>query len=307
MSNCFTNWDGDDWQKHITTLLNLRYGARYTAIPDKDQGDWGLEGFSHDGVAYQCYAAQEPLSTADLTEKQRDKITRDIKKFCDNSQDLARILGQLRIEVWGLVVPRCNSKHLLVHAETKAAEVRNRNLGIVAPAFRISVMTDEAFQAERAKLACDVAQKLPVNVRDIPDLEVDNWSTQNTSLNSVLTSKLRKLNCSTEVQNSLKTQLIRHFLEGQNLLQFFHDNYPEVYEQLQSCKSNRERIVKTNSLLNNSSAPIQVKGLFEEYQCRILEDVKAVNASNADILAYEAIADWLIRCPLDFPQPSPIS
>ena len=95
MSTCYTNWDGEDWQRHINTLLSLRYGVRYQTIPDKDQGDWGLEGFSDDGVAYQCYAAEEPLTVSDLTDKQRNKITRDIGKFCDNSHHLATILGQI--------------------------------------------------------------------------------------------------------------------------------------------------------------------------------------------------------------------
>jgi hypothetical protein len=305
MAQCYTNWDGEEWQRHITILLTMRYGVRYQAVPDKDQGDWGLEGFSDDGVAYQCYAAEEPISTPDLTGKQRDKITRDIGKFCDNSPQLATILGQIRIDTWVLIVPRCESKHLLVHAETKAAEVRAKNLVIASTNFRISVQTDEAFQAERAKLANDVDPKLPITVSQVPEQEIDAWSAQNTSLDTVLYGKLRKLSLPPEKQDQLKTQLIKHYLEGQNLLQFFRDNYPEVYAQLQSCKSTRERVVKTSSLLSNSSAPEHVKGLLDEYHKRIMEDVKSVNASNADILAYEGIADWMIRCPLDFPQPAP--
>lgn len=305
MSTCYTNWDGEDWQRHINTLLSLRYGVRYQTIPDKDQGDWGLEGFSDDGVAYQCYAAEEPLTVSDLTDKQRNKITRDIGKFCDNSGHLATILGQIRITTWVLIVPRCDSKHILVHAETKAAEVRAKGLAIVGTSFRISIQTDEHFQAERATLASNVRPKLPVTVNHVPEQEIDAWSAKNTDFDTVLTGKLRKLSCSAEVQEQLKTQLIKHYLEGQNLLQFFRDNYPEVYSQLQNCKSSRERIVKTNSLLNNSSAPAHVKELLDEYHKRILEDVKSVNASNADLLAYEGIADWLIRCPLDFPQPLP--
>jgi hypothetical protein len=304
MSFCYTTWDGDEWQEHITTLLGLRYGPKYQPIPDRDSGDWGLEGFSDDGIAFQCYAALEPLTVSDLTDKQRDKITRDIGKLSENCAHLQGVLGPIRLHTWVLMVPRYDSKHILVHAETKAAEIRSKNLPIIANTFRISVQSDEMFLKERGMIANDLASTLPVQVSDIPEADIAIWTVQNTSFDGVLTEKLKKLSCSQPQRDALKVQLIKHFLEGQNLLQFFHDNYPEVFAQLQQCKTARERIVKTESLLNNSTATSHVKALVDAYHQRILADVKSISPNNADILAYEAIADWLIRCPLDFPQPT---
>src|SRR4051794_37169387 len=111
MSECYANWDGEGWQRHINLLLGLRFSPwSYQPIPDRVDGDYGLEGFSSDGVAFQCYAAEEPLSVEMLTEKQRDKITRDINKLCDNHQLLAGILGGVRIHTWVLMVPRYDDK-----------------------------------------------------------------------------------------------------------------------------------------------------------------------------------------------------
>lgn len=303
MSTVVTIWDGEEWQKYITTLLGLRFGARYQPIPDRDQGDWGLEGYCDDGCVYQCYAATEPIDVAELTDKQRNKITQDIGKFCTNASQLKKIFGPLRITHWVLMVPRCESKRILLHAEKKAAEVRALNLAIVGSTFRISVQTDDIFHRERAMIADSSAAKLPVQVPKVEEAEVEAWSAQYTALEAVLSKKLSKLACPPTVQADLKSELIRFFLDGQNLLQFFRDDYPDVYAQLQNCKNSRERMVRMASLTKNSSAPGQVQELFVEYRDRIIAEVGSVHFSNADILAYEGIADWLIRCPLDFPEP----
>lgn len=303
MSQCYTIWGGDEWQKHITTLLGVRYGARYQPIPDRDGGDWGLEGYCDDGCVYQCYAAEEPVGVSELTDKQRDKITRDIGKFCANAAQLQTILGPLKITQWVLLVPRCDSKRILVHAETKAAEVRALNLSIVGGSFRIAVQTDDIFHKERAMIASEASMKLKVETPGVAPAAVSAWSMQNTALDTVISKKLAKLSFAAEAQEAMKAELIRFFLEGQNLLQFFKDSYPEVYNQLQASKSNHERIVRMDSLAKNSSAPSQIQELYADYRKRITDEVRSVNLTNADTLGYEAIADWLVRCPLDFPEP----
>ena len=49
-------WDRLEWQRWVSRLLFLKYG--------------------HDGCAYQCYVADEPVSTKALYEKQRDTLRR---------------------------------------------------------------------------------------------------------------------------------------------------------------------------------------------------------------------------------------
>jgi hypothetical protein len=57
-------WEGNDWQEHVLTLLRSHYDpGQFQDVPDNHVGDFGIEGYSLDGCVYQCYAAQEPLST----------------------------------------------------------------------------------------------------------------------------------------------------------------------------------------------------------------------------------------------------
>lgn len=107
MADTVRDWDPNEWQDWVKQLLYAHYGHKhYQPVPDTDGGDYGIEGFSQDGCAYQCYAAEEPVGTEELYEKQRNKINEDLKKFVHNQQPLAKLFGALKIERWVFVVPR---------------------------------------------------------------------------------------------------------------------------------------------------------------------------------------------------------
>jgi hypothetical protein len=301
MSDCYVKWDGDDWQQHINSLLGLRFTpGTYQPIPDRAGGDYGLEGFSSDGIAFQCYAAEEPLSVEALTDKQRDKITRDIKKLCDNHNRLAGILGQVRLHTWVLMVPRYDSKQILVHAEKKAEEVRAKRLPIVTDNFRVAVQDDAMFGAQKAALMNGALSKLALAVPQAPLSQVGIWTAANTSLVQTLDQKLQKLNKPPEKLALLKAQMVKHFLEGQNAMQYLHANYPLVEENVLQCKDAKERGLVTESLVSSALPEQRLKETLEDYRTRLATEIAGVTKTTADILAHEAAADWLLRCPLDF-------
>ncbi len=301
MKECYTKWDGDAWQAHIATLLGLRYPpGSYQPIPDRARGDYGLEGYSGDGTAFQCYAAEEPLSVEDLTQKQRDKITRDIKKLCDNSEQLAAILGNIRIQIWVLMVPRFDDKQLLAHGQKKAAEVRAKKLPIVTSDFRIAVQDDSMFGVQKAAMMNGALSKLHLEVPEALASEISVWATGNSELVKVLDKKLTKLGKPSEVHDALKAQMVKHFLEGQNALQFLHANYPHVAEEVLRCKQAKEKALVTESLLSSVVPETRLRQTLEDYRTRLAAEVAGVTNTTAEILAHEAAADWLLRCPLDF-------
>src|SRR5436305_8600583 len=111
-------WSGDEWQEHVLLLLKRHYGpGEFQEVPDTDQGDAGLEGFSNDGCAYQCYAPEEPLTLQQRAEKHKRKIYKDIQKFVKNQAVLLALIGSVKIKRWILVVPRIDSKEVIGYAE----------------------------------------------------------------------------------------------------------------------------------------------------------------------------------------------
>jgi hypothetical protein len=115
-------WDPKEWERHIQSVLKLRYAqpvGSYQHIADDIKGDCGIEGFAIDGTAYQCYACQNWNDFGVLLEHQKNKMTLDISKLLRNEAELLTILGDVRNWIWNFVLPFWNDKELLKHARKK--------------------------------------------------------------------------------------------------------------------------------------------------------------------------------------------
>lgn len=147
-------WDGKEWQEFAIGLLALRHDHRLQPISDKG-GDGGIEAWSGNGIVYQCYAAEGQPATAELAEKQKNKISKDIKKFHTNDAVLKGIIGEKKINKWILLVPRVASKSVIKFAQEKQVELRKeataRGLSYIDPNIEVYVHDLELYQHELAR------------------------------------------------------------------------------------------------------------------------------------------------------------
>lgn len=302
MQETIRYWNGTDWQEHVQLLLMRHYGpGEYSEVQDRDGGDFGIEGFSRDGCVYQCYAAEEPLSTKKLYENQRDKITSDINKFIQNKDKLTRLFGPTKISRWILVVPRYESKELLLHSEAKAKVVRVASLPYVTPDFCIHIATEKNFAVELQTLVKAHICKMKVAAKNIEDQDVDFWQNEDKNLKLVsnLERKINTLHKKEEPRRKLKHNMVKHFLTGQALLDQMHEKYPDIYEEIMIYKSTREQILETDSLINMAAPSQQLNETLNKYKNE-LQQISGLEMQQIEFLVYEAIADWLLRCPLEF-------
>jgi len=294
----------EEWQEHIILLLKRRYGAtEFQEIPDRDRGDYGLEGFARDGSAYQCYAAEEPLSTKELYDKQRNKITKDINKFKNNQADLVKIFGPTKISRWILVVPRWESKDLLKHAEKKAEYIRNANIPYVADSFFVHIATEEDFAVERQSLLDVGLAKIQVDPDEFNTATGEDWSEENDDLVKELDRKIEILNPRFD-KNSLvrlRGKFISHYIEGQNVLEKLRSEYSDLYVAVKRLKTNRKKFLETSSQIPTGIPADTFNRALSEFKNELTDEVKGLSNNTIETLSYEAVSDWLLRCPLDFP------
>jgi hypothetical protein len=300
-----TIWRPGDWEDWINDLLRARYplGA-YQQIPHQHGGDFGIEGFSTDGCAYQCYAPTEPLSVKDRYEAHRNKMTSDIKKFITNAEELLEIFGPLRIRRWLLVVPRHDSAKLVVHAEKKAALVRAANLPYVHPNdFRVGVVTEEDFARERALLASASAVQIHIPAPEIEATEehlLDVGGPRFLRHLNEKTSRIRQLS-SASIQQ-LRQSIISYYVQGQVVLDRMRRDYPEVFEVITQEKAARARQLELESLVTTDDPRERIKYELRTMQHTIHERFPNISSETQTSLAMEALADWLLTCPLSFPE-----
>lgn len=299
-------WDPNDWERHIQKVLKIRYAKPvgcYQHIPAEIKGDCGLEGFAHDGTAYQCYACQNWSDSAFLLTKQKNKMTADIGKLLKREAELRKILGDIRIGIWNFVLPFWNDKELLAHARKKQEEVRKRAQKHIKSDFRISVITADEFALETQALAThDLYQ---FDVKEIPDTlaGVTKWLDDNKGM-ELAENLSRKSNViaqgkSERTRQKFVTQMVKDYVSGQVVLGRLELELPEVYENVILRKTFRESELEAECLTNTSVPGEFFNATLKGYKLQLAE-VSGIGPFAVEVLAREAVSDWLIRCPLEF-------
>lgn len=295
---------GDEWQSWADKLLQRHYGpGEYQKIPDKHKGDAGIEGFTiSTGHAYQAYGPVEPLSTNERYEKHRTKITNDIRKFIENRVILARIFGNVKISRWILLVPYYDSKEIVLHATKKTQDVINASLPYVSADFRVCIEDEEVFAVERDQLISARVSTISIDASDISQHKVTEWADKNDSLVETIEEKLQRLSqLDTEIKlRNFRDLLIKAYLDGQNTLEELR-KYPTAYENIRTVKSLKERYLALNSMTSSGTNMDIFRNNLDDIRDTVKQEVPGVSKGIIEIVAYEAIADWIIRCPLDFP------
>ena len=296
--------DGNIWERNVKAWLRLRYPhGGFVDTPAEHGGDFGVEGFSRDGIAYQCYAAREALKAGELYENQRAKITDDIKKFIERKTALSSLFGELKIKAWWLVVTEHKSAKLIQHAEAKAKEVRDAKLPYTTPDFCVHVAPGyEEFAVEQqAAIRCGIDQ-LHLPPADIGDDEVADWTGENDTLTNVLEGKLRLLIGEPELTElrSVRDESIKHFRAGANMLNRVRARSPDIWEAINAANGQRKRSVRFRS----GTHALKPAEFFEAELAALKQriSVAAPNLHNDNIeeIALGIITEWMIECPLNF-------
>jgi hypothetical protein len=296
---------GEEWQRWANKLLIRHYGpTEYQVVPDNDRGDAGLEGFTvSSGHCYQAFGCEEPTSTAARYTKQRNKMTEDIGKFISNRTVLVKIFGKTKITRWVLFVPYADSKEIIAHASKKTDEVIAANLPYVADKFRVMVSQEEDFASERDFLmSIPSSRSLMFEVERSSEEAIAEWEATNDRLAKTLFDKIRRLPTlkSDTTQRKFHATVLRWYIEGQSILDALRQ-YPETYQRVVQTKAHRENyLVMTAASGRSPQEILQIS--FQQLYEDLKTEVRELHSFSAESLAHEGVADWLLRCPLDFPE-----
>lgn len=154
-------FDGNGWERLCQLVFKRKFTADgYTQIP-ATPGDYGLEGFTKTtGCGFQCYCPDKTYPPRELYEKQRDKVTTDLKKLRTNEADLKKVLGATKLRRWHLVTPHIAHNDLVKHAQAKEAEVRGWNLSILEPDFQVLVHDGGHYAVEIQEMLAAAGQAM---------------------------------------------------------------------------------------------------------------------------------------------------
>lgn len=293
--------DGNQWEKHCQQLFRLKYEKNeYIEIPARFGGDLGLEGFTKTGEAFQCYCPDNEPTAKELYENQRDKVTEDIGKFIKNETNLKKLFGDVKIRRWYIVTPRYDNKDLIAICQKNAKLVRDKLCGHITKDFDVLIQTESDYLVELNTLNSNGYLEVDISLPIIPNDEISKWMNVENELYKTIYNKLNKIPHVKDIDKYVERN-IRIYLQGQNMLTKLHKDYPDLYERLIKYKNAQASQVENESMIESDNPKEFLIRSNKDYELLIKENFgKAISHSTIKYLSQEAIADWLIRCPLDF-------
>jgi hypothetical protein len=284
-------------------LLRMRYKqpGHFERIPSTDYGDLGIEGFSHDGCAYQCYAPQGPLPIRDRYERQRDKLTEDIAKLVTHEAELIAVLGDVKIRVWAFMTPVHDSRRLNKHAKRKAADIRARDLPHCTADFDIVIQTEADYAIERRELMELGLSKLQLTQVTMPETAVNTYVASNPMLIATIDGKLGKVpGLATDARTRLRMGLLQRKLIADNKLSEIRGHNAPAWERVQELRAAREGVLQIECLLSTEDPRELIEHTARGYQDCLKDSLTFLAESDVSDLAWGTTTDWLAECPLDF-------
>jgi hypothetical protein len=291
---------GDDWQQFVVRLLYLRYGVNLIEIPDRHRGDHGIEAFTTDGCAYQCYAPEGDVGPAILAERHKVKITNDLTKFRTNKAELAKVFGDTKISRWLLMVPDHCSSDVVAHCETKAQELRSLNppLSFISPEFKVITMNGyEFFALQISQLEHNGGFLVEAPQTELQPRQVESFEDANGEWLANLDRKLLSLPRlpTGPARSTFRERLLRYYLEGSNALTYYDQRFPLISERVRSLKEAESRSLEVESVMRS----LTITFTRERFQEKMSAAIPSLGKKTSDVLSYAAIVEWLMLCPLD--------
>jgi len=282
-------------------LLERRYAMSdphsFQRVPDRRQGDLGIEAFAMNGTVYQCYAAEEPLSVRECFEKQRDKLTRDLRKLRENATHFRSMLGGTVIRRYVFLVHRHDARQLIDHASSKATEVRSWGLDFIGPEFRIVIETLDNYRQEQEAVH-SIPRPLVLSVAASAG-ETDAWRDGHQSLLDTAETKLSTVISSSAERSAIVDSLALQHLEAENALERLRELSAESYQAVLRTRAQRERLLVLE-YPPSANQYATLTTIARELAAALLDSAPTIDREFAESLAWSSVMDWLMRCPLAF-------
>lgn len=302
----FGPFDGPSWERLCQQVFKKKFAADGYQHIVASPGDFGLEGFTTaTGCGFQCYCPDKQYPGKELHTKQRDKITRDLKKLQTYETELKALLGTTKLRRWCFVTPTIARNDLLAHARAKEAEVRGWGLSILAPDFEVLLHDGDHYAEEIQELQLVLGQAMDFGglPTALPPLgEKPEVYEQNVlrKTRARLDGRVEAAKLDTKVAG-LHKRTLREFLDHDAHFRRINDQAPTVHARLVRLINGFEaHVVETCDTWEGTPQQLTEK-IREGLSDRIAKELSPhIDETEAALIARLMVARWIAVCELDY-------
>ncbi|OQM75382.1 hypothetical protein [Manganibacter manganicus] len=295
-------WNPDDWELFALSLLQGRHGPLHVQkIPAAHKGDYGIDCYcTKDCVAYQCYAVDEPIDIATRADRQKKKITIDLRKLLTNHIEVAKMFHGVPIRHWVLIAPLHDSKEVNLHCAKKTKDLRTAGCVAFDPAIEVMIQDPSAFPTDAVAIGMSALSKVTLSIPVPSQTELATWVAGSSDLLANATQKLRKRAAADQLDDVV-AEAVRSFLQGNALLDALRSGSPDLHEKVMSAIRSRARRLQFAGPQPGDSAGEILNAELDALITAMQTAAPSLSTENAEQIAYGSICEWIMRCPLDFP------
>lgn len=302
MLNAVQVWNPDDWELFAQSLLHGRHGPLHVQkIPAAHKGDYGIDYYcTKDAVAYQCYAVEEPIDISVRAERQKKKITIDTGKLVKNHVEIEKLFHGVPIRHWVLMAPLHDSKDVNLHCAKKTKDLRDVGCSAFDPAVEVIIQDPSNFPNDAVALGMSALSKVTLSIPTPSPSELASWTAGSSDLLANATGKLKK-RATPDKLDDVVSETVRSFLQGNAVLDALRSGSPDLHEKVMSAVRSRARRLEFAGPQSSGSAGEILHTELDALIAAMKVAAPSLSAENAEQVAYGSICEWIMRCPLDFP------
>lgn len=295
-------WSADDWEIFAQSLLHGRHGPlQVQKIPAAHKGDFGIDYYcTKDAVAYQCYAVEEPIEISVRADRQKKKITTDVGKLVKNHVEIGKLFHGVPIKHWVLMTPLHDSKEVNLHCAKKTVELRNLSCPVLDPLVEVIIQDPGNFPDDSVALGISALSKVTLSIPMPSQSELTKWAAGSSDLLANATGKLKKRAAPNEL-DKVVSETVKSFLQGNALLDALRSGSPDLHEKIMSAIRSRARRLEFAGPQSGGSAGQILHTELDALIAGLQAAAPNLSFENAEQIAYGAVCEWIMRCPLDFP------
>jgi len=270
-------------------------------IPAAHKGDYGIDYYCpKELVAYQCYAVEEPIDIATRADRQKKKITTDLAKIILNQAEISKLFLGSPIKHWVLIAPLHDSKDVNLHCAKKTGDLRAAKCATLDASFEVAIQDPSAFPSNAVAAGMSALSKVTLSIPFLTQTELESWAAGSSDLLANVTRKLKKRATPDQIEDVV-ADAIKSFLQGNALLDALRSGAPDLHEKVMSAIRSRARRLQFAGPQTNGSAGEILHTELDALIAAVQASAPSLSIENAEQIAYGSICEWIMRCPLDFP------
>lgn len=306
LETAFGTFDGDSWEKICQICFKLKYRNEQYIEIIASPGDYGIEGFTKSGKVFQCYCPDHLYTRDELYNYQRNKITKDLKKLKRYEKEIKKCIGDTLIKEWIFVTPNFSKNDIVAHCTSKTEEIKQLGLSIIHPDFVVLPQDIEYLIPYIGNALSSVDKKILVSPLSV--VNEDTIGIYKGSDSSLVDNALRKHEARLKQNNRdsqklierLTYKTIKHFLDGKEIIDLWKDLIQEDYERFIRIVSQYEDEVEELCMFPTDDFNNRLNKIKTILYDKIRSNFNRLDDIMVQDLTNYVIADWILRCPIDF-------